>query len=280
MTYGQNFVTLPPEQGTGPPSGGLVPGRSGYYDFHHTGKVVRYRDGSVTLIASEFPIFSETGYTRADYEEKPPRAKPSAANIDRAIRRARSEMRMILRNNPLPWFVTLTFDGSKIDRYDPREIVRRVGYWCDNNVRRRGLAYALVPEYHKDGAIHFHGFFNSALDMVDSGHTIHGRPVYNCPGWSFGFTVCERVDDNAKALAYALKYIGKGRDKIGGRWWYHGGDLVKPEVEYVDLDHRFIADLGGYLVHLDRIDTDLVMLDLSPEEYDDLKGWIGAWGAT
>lgn len=284
LTNGQNSVTLP--NGTDkadpirPPPGGLVPGRSGYYDFHHTGRVMRFRDGSVTLTACEFPIFAEPGYTQADYEDKPPRAKPSGANIERAIKRARAEMRNLLRNNPLPWFVTLTFDQQKINRYDAREIVRRVGYWCDNNVRRKGLAYALVPEYHKDGAIHFHGFFNDALTMIDSGHSQGGRAVYNCPEWSFGFSACERVDDNAKALAYSLKYVGKGSEKIGGRWWYHGGALEKPIVEYVDLDPGLVESLGGVIVHLDRIDTDLVIVDLTAEEYDFLKGWIGAWNVT
>ena len=67
-----------------------------------------------------------------------------------------------------------------------------------------------MPERHKDGAIHFHGFFNDALEARDSG-TVSlpgqksprrprsarqrakwledgGKPVYNLPGWSWGFT--------------------------------------------------------------------------------------------
>lgn len=32
-----------------------------------------------------------------------------------------------------------------------------------------GLAYVLVPERHKDGAIHLHGFINESLPLSDSG---------------------------------------------------------------------------------------------------------------
>ncbi|MFQ7854076.1 MAG: hypothetical protein ACLRIS_01925 [Flavonifractor plautii] len=62
-----------------------------------------------------------------------------------------------------------------MNRYDVREVTRHLNHWLDNQVRRKGLAYVLVPERHKDGAIHFHGFFNDALEARDSG-TVSARP--------------------------------------------------------------------------------------------------------
>lgn len=273
MTYGQNSVTPgnePPDCGARRSFGPAIPGRAIHGEYHHTGRVTVFRDGSVTLAACDFAIFAEGGYSRADFmDDKPSRRRGSGAgNIERAIRRARAEMRTLIRNNPLPWFVTLTLDKERIDRYDAREIVRRVGYWCDNAVRRKGLAYCLVPEYHQDGAIHYHGFFNDALSMVDSGHEIGGRAVFNCPDWPFGFSACERVEDNGRALAYALKYVGKGREKIGGRWWYHGGALAAPLVFLADLDAGALLAQGGHAVHIDRLGCDLVLMDLKPGEYE------------
>ena len=64
---------------------------------------------------------------------------------------------------------TLTLDPARVNRYDVREVTRHLNHWLDNQVRRKGLAYVLVPERHKDGAIHFHGFFNDALEARDSG---------------------------------------------------------------------------------------------------------------
>ena len=183
-------------------------------------------------------------------------------NIDRAARRARAAVRSYGYANAdvWTWFVTLTVSpDASIDRYNITDCVRRQGQWLSNQVKRHGLCYVLVPELHKDGAIHWHGFFNDALPMVDSGTMIvpgHskpirprsasdracGKPVYNCPAWKYGFSTAIRLEgDRRKAISYVCKYIGKRTEdggcdgKIGGRWYYSGGDLRKPEETYADI---------------------------------------------
>lgn len=135
--------------------------------------------------------------------------------------------------------MTLTLDAAKINRYDSREILRHLNRWLDNNVRRKGLKYVLVPEHHKDGAIHFHGFFNDTLKAVDSGHKDRqGHTVFNLPGWGWGFsTAIELYGERAAAVAYICKYISKAQEKIGGRWYYSGGDLRRPDVVWCDVDY-------------------------------------------
>lgn len=151
--------------------------------------------------------------------------------------------------------MTFTLDGSKIDRYDPVAIVKRLNVWLDNRVRRDGLKYLLVPELHKDGAVHFHGLVNDALSRVDSGTmTMQGwkkprRPrskaqaalwasqgavtVWNLPAWDFGFTTAIPLyGDREAAVGYVCKYVGKQEEKVGGRWYYSGGALVRPERVY------------------------------------------------
>lgn len=165
-------------------------------------------------------------------------AAKAAANKDRARRRAAAAVRDLGLCNDWAWFVTLTLSPERIDRYDPAEVVRHLNHWLDNNVRRRGLAYVLVPEHHKDGAIHFHGFFNGALEAVPSGHRDRaGHPVYNLPGWGWGFsTAIALYGERRAAVGYVCKYIGKQGDKIGGRWYYSGGELRRPEIEWRDED--------------------------------------------
>jgi hypothetical protein len=104
-------------------------------------------------------------------------------------------------------------------------------------VQRKGLKYILVPERHKKGGIHFHGFFNDCLEVVDSGHTDkQGHTIYNLPQWSLGFTTAiELYDDYSRAVGYVCKYVGKQGEKPAGRWYYSGGDLKEPEVEYLDI---------------------------------------------
>lgn len=170
-----------------------------------------------------------------------------AASLERAKRRARVAVRDLGLCNDFRFFVTLTLDASRIDRYDPREVLRHLNHWLDNNVRRKGLKYVLVPEHHKDGAIHFHGFFNDALEAVDSGHKDRqGHTVYNLPGWGWGFsTAIELYGERAAAVAYTCKYIAKAQEKIGGRWYYSGGGLRRPDVEWCDVEFDQLAAQGA-----------------------------------
>jgi len=153
------------------------------------------------------------------------------------MRRARAKVRRLALANDFRWFVTLTLDQQRVDRYDAAAVVRKLNQWCSNQVKRKGLRYILVPERHKDGALHFHGFFSDALEAVPSGHADKaGHPIYNLPGWTLGFTAAIEVyGDYAGAVAYVCKYIGKQGDKPAGRWYYSGGDLAQPEVIYADI---------------------------------------------
>lgn len=172
----------------------------------------------------------------ADLREN--RARQRRASRERAQRRARAAVRDLGLCNDWTFFVTLTLNGALVDRYDPAEVVRHLNHWLDNHVRRDGLCYVLVPEHHKDGAIHFHGFFNDALEAVDSGHTDRqGHTVYNLPAWGWGFSTAIRLyGQRAAAVAYCCKYVAKQQEKIGGRWYYSGGKLRRPEVEWTDAD--------------------------------------------
>lgn len=240
-----------------------------------------YPDGSQVILAAERPIFRRPGW-----EER--RRKPSddlfdgaepvdrTANVARAQRRARSRVFDLAMSNDFTYFVTFTLDRQKVDRYDAGEITRRLNSWLDNRVRRSGLAYVLVPERHKDGAIHFHGLINDALPVTPSGTFAHGgdkprRPrsaaelaewrekpeefheVFNLPAWSLGFsTAIPLYGSRAAACGYVCKYISKAPEKIGGRWYYSGGALRGPVVTFSDVDFDAAA-AGGQTFTLDGL---------------------------
>lgn len=237
------------------------------------GRLKRYPDGSWELMAASRPIFGGDGWEVSDKSDsiasKPQTGKRNAADVERARRRAGAAVRDIARCTPFRWFVTLTFSPEKVNRYDPAEIIHKMRLWLDNRVRRNGLCYVLVPERHKDGAVHFHGFFNdSDIGFVDSGTLkVDGcksprrprsekqrqewlaacaKPVYNISDWRFGFsTAIEIYGDYNAAIGYCCKYIGKQTDKIGGRWYYSGGDLVRPSVDFVDVDYWQLRQMDG-----------------------------------
>lgn len=239
-------------------------------EIMHNCRVKTFPNGTQEVLVSREAVFREPGWQIADKWQADVKgdgvAIDKAANLDRAKRRARNAVKDIALSNEFAYFVTFTLDQSKVNRYDIRAVVKTMNCWLDNRVRRNGLKYVLVPELHKDGAIHFHGFINDCLGLVDSGTLTGGalkRPrkprsnrerasllshgshvVYNVTDWRLGFsTAIELYGNYNAAVAYVCKYISKEQQKIGGRWYYSGGDLKKPEVSLSDVDYeQFLSD--------------------------------------
>lgn len=222
-------------------------------ELYHNAILYRYEDGSQDLICCSDPIFREPGWEAAgewgEAKRSPtPREagkKAEGADMERSMRRARAKLRRLALANRFEYFVTLTLDPAKIDRYDGAAVTKALSQWCDNMVRRHGLRYILVPERHKDGAFHFHGFMGGpGLEAVDSNHRIAGRPVFNLPQWRLGFSTAQPLyGEYAAAVAYCCKYIGKQEgERPLGRWYYSGGGLQEPEKLYMDIDYRAVEN--------------------------------------
>lgn len=221
-------------------------------ELKHSTIVYTYDCGVVDIIHSTSG-FMEAGWecsALGEAKTKPKtREKGKVSEGDdmaRSMRRARANLRRLALANDFRWFVTLTLDPAKIDRDDGKAVAKALGRWADNMVRRKGLKYVLVPELHKKGGIHFHGFFNDAVMVVDSGHRDSaGHPVFNLPEWSLGFTTAiELYGEYPSAVGYVTKYIGKQGVRPMGRWYYSGGALKTPEKTYADLDREEVRSCG------------------------------------
>ena len=230
------------------------------HEISHNGLVYVYPDGSQDTLVATAPIFREPGWETAGWGEDHTKYVPSprekgkksaGADMERSMRRARAKLRRLALANGFDFFVTLTLDPAKIDRYDGEAVTRALSRWADNMVRRHGLRYILVPERHKDGAYHFHGFMaGDGLEARDSGVEWDGRPVYNLPQWTLGFTTAQRLyGDYHAAVGYCCKYIGKqDGERPLGRWYYSGGGLREPEKLYCDLEYREVGKDCGKAV--------------------------------
>ena len=192
-------------------------------------------------------------------------------NQQRARRRAVTSLRDLALSNSWKYFVTLTLDAARVDRYDVAAMTRRLNRWLDNRVRRRGLRYIIVPELHQDGAIHYHGLINDALEAEDSGTISRpgdksprrprskkqradwlaagGHIVYNLPDWEYGYTTAiELYGSRYAAVAYVSKYISKSHARVGGRWYYHSNNLDRPRVllGYQQIDSAVEDAIADY----------------------------------
>ena len=248
-------------------------------DIRHTAKILHYPCGIMDIIASSNLDFAPSGWEEAGWRkpalpttptEKQERrsSDPEGEDLLRSMRRAKSKLRKLALANNFRYFVTLTLDPAKVDTIAGSEVVKKLNAWCSNAVQRHGLKYILVPERHKKGGIHFHGFFNDVLPVVDSG-TLRppkgGKPrkprskaerqrwleegwtiVYNLPAWTLGFTTAlELYGEYPAAVAYVCKYIGKDGQKPAGRWYYSGGALAQPKAQYVDISPRELLEEYG-----------------------------------
>lgn len=227
-------------------------------EFSHNAVVYTYPDGSQDVVCATAQMFREPGWELSDKwdsdKAKPVReagVKSEGENMLRSMRRARAKLRRLALANDFQYFVTLTLDASKIDRYDGQAVVIALSRWADNMVRRCGLRYILVPELHKDGAFHFHGFLSGdGLKVVDSWVKWDNRTVFNLPQWGFGFSTAQELyGDYHAAVGYCCKYIGKqdGQRPLG-RWYYSGGRLREPDKVYADLDYRSVDNAVEFVI--------------------------------
>jgi hypothetical protein len=279
-------------------------------DVTYTGRIKNYPDGSREIMVCTKPIFRYAGWEERGKEKRKRKAGPPGSANGRSIRRAKAAVRDIALCNEMAYFVTLTLDKSKVDRHDVAAVTKKLNAWLSNQVQRKGLWYVLVPELHKDGAVHYHGLFNAALPVTDSGTLVPpggGKPrkprskaqreewladggqiVYNLPGWPYGFTTAMKLHgEYDRAVSYVCKYIGKGLTeqdnpgKIGGRWYYSGGDLRTPHITYEDFEWRdWIDKPGAYFFRVADAGCAFVMVREGPFDFfrtvkrpDQMFGW-------
>ncbi len=235
-------------------------------------KYVPLPDGSLRLVsiqASTLPVFLPSGLEsrKSDKWDSKPKSvlldsasSVSGDNVKRASRRAKIRaMDFILCNPDLDAFATLTFNPDSADRASWDDVYsHKLKNWLDNRVRRHGLKYIVVPEYHKDGnAIHFHAVMNAAaLDLTEARYADSGRLVkkrrageskqlYNLSDWPAGWSTVERVTgvgSTDKVAKYIFKYMGKQLgQRIGGRYFLHGGQLASPVYRYGEEIDQFLS---------------------------------------
>lgn len=232
------------------------------------------------VMACDRPKFNGSGYGllgsvhhRVEVDDAPLTPDERQAYINRSRRRAYKRVRDIMDCNDFEYFMTFTLDGDKIDRTDYKGFIKKVSTYLDNRVRRYGWRYCAVVEYHKrkedngEHALHMHACVSGdRYNLSDSGTVIvqgHKKPikrayarrlgyrdedmttVFNVDDWTLGFSTAIHTYGKRLALSrYLTKYITKSDDKVGGRWYYSGGDLQEPQYLYQNIN---FDDLVGDL---------------------------------
>lgn len=214
------------------------------------------------------------------YDEKTSVMKANERSVTASQNRSKNKVYEYARANEWEYFITLTFDPDKIDRYDYSVCSDKVSQWLKNMKKdyAKDLKYIVVPELHEDGAYHFHALFSdigdiklvySGLNCVgkdkfksteDSGN---GHPLYNLGNYKLGWTTAMRIIDTKKASNYLSKYITKDLviTTTNKKRYWNSRNLIKPSVSVLLLNDnemkKQLESIKDQVAHKNTVDIDL-----------------------
>lgn len=137
-----------------------------------------------------------------------------------SISRSKSTVMELALCNEWKYFVTLTLDKNKYDRFNLKKFQKDLSQWVRNYRRLydADIQYLLIPEMHHDGAWHMHGLMNGIpdnqlfifelgkhpIDLVYSEYRRWGNYERK-----FGFNSVAPVHNHSAVSRYITKYISK-----------------------------------------------------------------------
>lgn len=160
--------------------------------------------------------------------------------LDCNISRARSKIFEYALCNHWDYFVTLTIDKAKFDRYDLKKYKHALGVFLDNYRRDFNckVTYLLIPEQHKDGAWHMHGFF-AGLPREHLIENAYGYLDWLAYQKKFGYISLDYIKDNEACAKYVTKYVSKdmasNNKELGAHLYYCSRGLQTAELMKKDL---------------------------------------------
>ena len=162
------------------------------------------------------------------------------------ISRARSTIFEYSLCNKWTYFATLTIDKNKFNRYSLPEYKKALSQWL-NNYNRNGVkvSYLLIPEFHKDGAVHMHGLLSDIpfkdLCINENGY-LDWIPYHE----KFGFISIGRIQNDFAVAIYITKYVTKelalSIKDCNAHLFYASKGLKKAERIYKAVNASLLAE--------------------------------------
>ena len=156
--------------------------------------------------------------------------------LNNNIARARTRVFEYAICNNFDYFITLTINDKKIDRYDLKGYIKKLGQFIRDYRKKHGadIQYLLIPEKHENGAWHVHGLIKGIpknhLHINENGY-LDWQEYKN----KFGYCSIDRVRSKEAVSKYITKYIGKSFDSDRGvtekesKLYYCSRGLKRPE---------------------------------------------------
>lgn len=171
-----------------------------------------------------------------------------------SMSRTRSSIRRICLSFVPMYFCTFTFSPDIVDRYSYSDCFKLMQKFLQKlRDTVPSLDFCVVPELHKDGAVHFHGLFSKELPVHHAGYFRNKKTgvrehVYHIDNWP-SFNSATIVKDSAKVVSYIIKYITKDLTFISkGKHRYLSSNPVIKEYKFFALKenlNKIINFIGG-----------------------------------
>ena len=141
--------------------------------------------------------------------------------LDNNLSRAKQKIFEYAYCNEFEYFITLTLDKRKFNRYDLKEYKIALHQFLNNYSKKYHIKieYVMVPEMHEDGAWHIHGLIKgipkedliSFDDMEKVPKDLLGQGFYNWLPYAekFGFNSLGVIRSQEGVSKYITKYIKK-----------------------------------------------------------------------
>jgi hypothetical protein len=182
-------------------------------------------------------------------------SKNTLKSFKESIRRTRNKIKGYIYATQWDYFVTLTLDQKKINRYSRDELLKQMNIILSNYKRiNPDIKYILIPEFHKDKAIHLHGFIKDIPDVKKTRlKNDYGRNIYNWNLWAekLGNTRLDIVPNNEERLKmyhYCMKYVTIEMmvQLINKKRYFASKGLPQPNAKYL-LSDDIMTSTADYL---------------------------------
>lgn len=142
--------------------------------------------------------------------------------LENNLSRAKTKVFEYAYCNDWQYFVTMTLDKEKYDRYNLKAWYKSLSQWIRDYRKSTGhkISYLLIPEQHKDGAWHIHGLIDGIpddkLSAFEKGTPLYGSQYLNWPDYAkkFGFCSVGKVGNHEAVSKYITKYITKDMARL------------------------------------------------------------------
>lgn len=192
------------------------------------GKIVKFNQAFVKSYAGKRFKFINIFYQVIDEEPKKhsPKCSVNDVKLENNIKRAITKIYEYAFCNEWDYFVTLTINKNRYDRYDLKKyriaLTEKIKYY--NRHHPEKIKYLLVPEKHRLGGWHLHGLIkgipadelmqltdemrlpNKIRILLKRGHKLYKWQMYE---QNFGWNIIEPIRSHSAVSKYITKYIKK-----------------------------------------------------------------------